>query len=396
MKQLSKLNFLILLVCVACSKTKIGEISVLNEKNLFPVIDVTKEHPKSDRICIQDIADIDYVILETNDDFLCGGEVAYVDSSIIIYRNKNGEILIFDRQGKAKHKINKKGGSGEEYAMVNQCLYDEDKNELYVNDMMLLKIFVYDIEGHYKRSFRHLQGTQYNEIYLFNERYLLCYNNHPEGFEEEKHPFKIVSRQTGELVKELDIPFSKRITIRHFRSEGGITRSATTGVRAEPAVKTGDKWILNEISSDTIYRLSEDFSLTPLMAQTPSVQSMGENPKYLSLVMESNHYQFMFIQKKEYDWETQTGYPLTPVMYDKKTGKVFEQNFYDANRPNKVYEFYLNTTNQVDQNQYFDEYLAHVLKRFLGKGELSGRLKEIAEQIDEDDNPVLMIITLKK
>jgi hypothetical protein len=392
------LLFAILFACVACNKTKREEISVSNEKNLFPVIDVTKEYPKSERICLQDIAEVEYVILETNDDFLCGGGVSYIDNSTIIYRNQNGEILIFDRQGKAKHKINRKGQSGEEYAMVNQCLYDKEKNELYVNDMMLKKIFVYDIEGNYKRSFWHLQGTQYSQIYFFNEQYLLCYNNMIDGFEKEKHPFKIISRQSGKLVKELDVPFSKRISTRYYFSEGDVGHVFFGYPQPESVVKTGDKWILNEVSSDTIYQLSEDFSLIPVMAQTPSVQSMGENPEYLSFVMDSYHYQFMFIQKKEYDRKTQQGFPTTAVMYDKKTGQIFEQNFYDANRPDKVFEFYLNNTNQMaESNQYFDEYPAYVLKRFLEKGESTGHfLKEIAEQIGEDDNPVVRIVTLKK
>jgi hypothetical protein len=388
-----------LFLSIACNRTKsnTAETSVSNEKNQFLTVDVTKEYQKSNRICLQDIAEVEYVILETNNDFLCGGDVSYIDNSTIIYRNRNGEILIFDRQGKAKHKINRKGQSGEEYAMVSQCLYDKDKNELYVNDMMLQKIFVYDIEGHYKRSLRHLFGTQYTRIYLFNEQYLLCYNDRTDGFEKEKYPFKTVSRQTGELVKVLDIPFSKRISTKYHFSEGDVGDVFFGYPQPEPAVKTGDKWILNEVSSDTIYQLAEDFSLTSVMAQIPSVQSMGENPKYLSFVMDSYHYQFMFIQKKEYDRKTQQGFPTTAVMYDKKTGQIFEQNFYDANRPDKVFEFYLNNKKQMaESNQYFDEYPAHVLKRFLGKGELSGRLKEIAEQIKEDDNPVLMIIKLKK
>jgi hypothetical protein len=159
-------------------------------------------------------------------------------------------------------------------------------------------------------------------------------------------------------------------------------------------VKTGNGWILNEVSSDTVYLLSKDFSFTPVMAQTPSVQSMGEHPQYLSFLMDSYHYQFMFIQKKEYDRKTQSGFPTTAVMYDKKTGRVFEQNFYDANRADKVFDFWLNGTNQMaESNQYFEEYSTHRLKKYLESGQLTGRLKEIAEQIDEDDNPMLMIVT---
>ena len=36
------------------------------------------------------------------------------------------------------------------------------------------------------------------------------------------------------------------------------------------------------------------------------------------------------------------------------------------------------------------------LKEALGKGELSGELKEIAEGISEEDNPILMIISFKE
>ncbi|MDR1120596.1 MAG: 6-bladed beta-propeller [Dysgonamonadaceae bacterium] len=180
------LLFAVMLACIACNKTRnsTAEVPVSDEDNRFLTVDVSKEYPMSDRIRLQDIAEVEYVPLETNDDFLCAGRVFYIDNSIIIYVNgKNGEILIFDRQGKAKHKINRKGQSGEEYATVSCCLYDKEKNELYVSDMMLKKIFVYDIEGNYKRSFWHLPGAQYNRIYLFDEQYLLCYNNRIDSFE---------------------------------------------------------------------------------------------------------------------------------------------------------------------------------------------------------------------
>jgi len=328
---------------------------------------------------------------------LCNGTVYYVDNSYIIYGNRNGEILIFDRQGKAKYKINRTGQSGEEYVKLNSLLYDKERNELYVNDIWQKKILVYDIDGHYKRSFLHLPGTLYKAIYLFNNQCLLCYNSSGDNFNEEKYPFKIVSKETGKLVKELDIPFSKRVTATYSITKDGVLYMVPVNPYPESAVRAGNAWILNEVSSDTIYQLLDDYTLKPVMVQTPPVQSMGENPQFLSFLMDSYHYQFLFIQKKEFDIKTQTGFPTTSIMYNKRTGKILEQNFYDANCPDQDFWFDRNHTNQMAEiNQYFNTYSASELKKLLVNGKLTGRLKEIAERIGEDDNPVLMIVSFKK
>ena len=39
---------------------------------------------------------------------------------------------------------------------------------------------------------------------------------------------------------------------------------------------------------------------------------------------------------------------------------------------------------------------AHQLVEFYKKGELKGKLKEIAAKLDEDDNPVIMLIKHRK
>ena len=261
--------------------------------------------------------------------------------------------------------------------------------------MVRRNIIVYDIKGKYKRSFRYLPGSLFTRIYLYNDQYLLCYDEHTDDFEKEMHPFKVISKMSGQLMKSLDIPFSKRISYRILLNEGGNTQMFFPDPKPEPAVKNGNQWILNEISSDTIYQLSNDFHLTPVMAQIPSVQSMGENPTYIVFVLDSYHYQFMYIQKKEFDKKTRTGFPITAtIVYDKKTGKINEQNFYDSNRPDKSCDISFNKT--INSSAYFDLFPANRLKGYLEKKQLTGQLKEIAEKINEDDNPVLMIVTFKK
>ena len=151
------LMFVLLLLLASGSKSK---NAVVNSNGYIPIVDVRKEYPKSE-ICIQDIADVEYVPLETTKDFLCEStNVAYVDDSMIIWVNQRaGDILIFSRTGKALKRINRRGQSGEEYQGISNLAVDKQNNELYVNDMWRKKIFIYDINGNFKRSFSHLSGS---------------------------------------------------------------------------------------------------------------------------------------------------------------------------------------------------------------------------------------------
>ena len=391
--------FFLLLLLFGCGKTKNnavtddGNSENVSLNNEILVVDVKKEYPKGDPLYIQDIDDVEYIPMETTTDFLLENRnPEYIDDSLIIYRNFNdGNIFIFSREGNALKRINRKGQSGEEYTGVSNLVFDKINNELYVNDMWQKKIFVYDINGNYKRSFWHLKGTQYNRIYNQSEQVLLCYNVSFEG--EDRYPFKIISKQNGDKIKDIEIPFEKRIDLKYRFIDENNVMQLISGHPAAPAIKVdGNNFILNEASSDTIYKLSEDLSLTPSMIQTPSVQSMGENPQYLAFVMNTRDYYFMFTQKKEFDKATQSGFPTIALVYDKKKKELFEQNFYNRDMPGKSFEF----MEEVNDNQIVYRYQAYKLKDDLAKGELSGKLKEIAEKIEEEDNPVLMVITFKK
>ena len=385
--------FFLLIVFSACNRTK-NNTELLDEKGIL-IVDVTKKYPKSDAIFIQEIAEVEYIPLETNNDFLCHGNgvVAYIDDNIIIFNNKPvRNILIFDRKGNALRRINRQGQGGEEYVAPTDVAFDKESNELYVNDVDKKKIFVYDIIGNYKRSFEHINGKRYTKIYNFNKEALLCYDRSAVEFDEQKYPFTIISKHTGERIKEVDIPFEKRISERYIFRDGNNTRIIGMYPIPEPAIELmGNAFVLNEISSDTIYQISKDYSMTPLIAQTPSVQQMGENPHYLCFIMGANNYQFMFTQKKEFNPETNTGFPTQALVYDRKKDEIFEQNFYNRDRSGESFDII-----SGNNNQSIYDFQPVRLKKYLENGELSGQLKEIAEKINEDDNPVLMIITFKK
>lgn len=105
MKQTKTILAVILLVVLAgCGENK-------QSNNDLIIVDVSKSYPKKELI-LQDFMDVEYVALETTDEFLTQGLVQDVGKEYILATNRNndGDIFIFDRKtGKGVRKINRRG-----------------------------------------------------------------------------------------------------------------------------------------------------------------------------------------------------------------------------------------------------------------------------------------------
>ena len=122
--------------------------------------DVTKEYPKKE-MYIQDIADVKYVPLESNDSMLwLGSEIAFLDEDYIIGANPRSGILVHDNEGKALHSFHRKGCGPGEYNWLSFAQYDKTQNEIYILSYSECKFYVYDIKGNFKRSFPTHCNTQ--------------------------------------------------------------------------------------------------------------------------------------------------------------------------------------------------------------------------------------------
>ena len=92
---------------------------------LLPQIDVNEEYPEKE-IFLQDVADIEYIPLETNEEMLFQGTIAAVsDKGILGVSQQGGKLFLFDRDGKAKNLICRKGDGPEEYNVIQRV--DVDK-----------------------------------------------------------------------------------------------------------------------------------------------------------------------------------------------------------------------------------------------------------------------------
>ena len=191
---------LALVGCMGC-----GNRSASSVDNLIRV-DVMADYPEKELI-LQDLMDVEYIALETTDDFITKGAVKAIGKDIMLVTNRgsDGEILVFDKNGKGLRKINRLGQSGEEYTQLTGLVLDEDNDEIFVKDNPARKIGVYDLLGNYKRSFKFTDTSYYNYIFNYDRDHLICYKSYPsEKGKRECH--LIISKQDGRITHEIQIP----------------------------------------------------------------------------------------------------------------------------------------------------------------------------------------------
>lgn len=391
MKRLPVFLVIVLLLLAGCGENKQSDDGLIT-------VDVTASYPKKELI-LQDFMDVEYILLETTDDFITTAHLQAISEDMMIMRNRNrssdGDIFIFDRNGKGLRKINRLGQGGEEYTFLLGVALDEDNNEMYVNDHDLQKIFVYDLFGNFKRSFGHKKDVWYDKIYNFDKDHLICHDGTGGVNKERSNIFVLISKQDGRVTEEIQIPYKeKKSTMLYMTDEAkGIGYAA--GVDNDELIPYNDGWMLVEPSSDTIYRLQPHKGMVPFIARTPSIQSM--NPEvFLFPGVLTDRYYFMQAVKREYDFEKDTGFPATDLMYDREEKTLFEYIVYNADFSNKETVNLANGITLINNEIAFLHKLeAHQLVDAYEKGQLRGKLKEIAAGLDEESNPVIMLVKHK-
>ncbi len=388
MKTLIFIETILLLVMTSCGSDN-------TSTDGFITVDVTKSSysPKKELV-LQDFMDVEYIPLETNDEFVNQGYVNAIGEKYIIVTNyrEDGDIFVYDRNGKAIRKINRKGQGGEEYISCLKIILDEENEELFINDFLARKIKVYDLEGNFKRSFKQKQegDTQfYGEIFNYDKNNLICYDECNADI-----PFLLISKKDGSITREIITPFKeKKLFIQLLRYEGG-TRAAGPGPYSRITPFKGN-WILLEPSSDTIYTLMPDCSLRPFIAKTPPVHTL--DPEfYLILKLVSDRYYFMESIKNVYDFRKEEGFPKTYFVYDTQEKDFFSYIIYNGDYSYKRELYMVMFTPINAKGELWATIDAFDLCKDYKEGKLKGKLKDIAAKLGEDDNRVIMLVKPKK
>lgn len=359
-----------------------------NEETNIITVDVNASHPKKELI-LQDFMDVEYIPLETNDEFITQGDVQDIGDKYIIVKNWNndGDIFVFDRKtGKGVRKINHKGQGAEEYGYINGVILDEANNEMFVNSASMKKIFVYDLAGNFKRSLNHAEGAEYLNVLNYDKDNLICYDMsvyYEEGKSRSKQFYHaIISKQDGKIIREIPIPFD--IVKAPLVQKGDAM--AVTSVR--PIIPYHDKWLLVETSTDTVYTyLPKENKISPFLVKTPS-----KDPEMLLTIgTVTDRYCFLQTIKKVFDFTKGRGFPIFDLVYDKQENAVFDVTIRNNDGPEKP-NVNLTTYPVNGKIAAFQRLNAGPLVEAYNNGELKGKLKDIVAALNEESNPVIMLM----
>ena len=365
-----------------------------SDTNNLITVDATKSYPIKELI-LQDFMDVEYIPLETKDEFVTQGVVMAIGSKYIIVKNwtREGDIYVFDRKtGKAIRKINKLGKGPEEYSHLTDIVLDEENNELFINSFSTKKILVYDLFGNFKRSFNHAEDTRYTDVFNYDTDNLICYNElmiYKDGQNRGNDSFHmIVSKQDGSVTRNFSIPFDV-IKTPFIVGEGGRTVASFVS----PIIPFHDSWLLVETSSDTVYDyIPKEDKLIPFLVKSPTA-----NPViFLTMGTITDRYCFMTTVKKEFDFTIRRGFINSNLMYDKQEGAVFEPAIFNGDYVKKQKVDMTSHPVNSDEIAAFQTIDAYKLVEAFKNNELTGRLKEIAAELDEESNPVIMVMKEKK
>ena len=350
-------------------------------------VDVTADYPEKELV-LQDIFDVEYVPLETTDEFVTKAMVKAVSDHYVLTSNwgKDGNLYLFDRTtGKGIRVINRFGQSGEEYGIAVKCLIDETQEELYVFDAMARRVLVYDLTGRFKRNFKFVGEWQYDETYDYDAEHLLCYVTDMSVI-PEKSCHLLISKQDGRVVREISLPYEGE-PVELIARQGNKIMMGSFNLTLSKA----DGWELINPSADTIYHLGRNGRLTPDIVRTPSVHTMDPVVFLTPTAMTDRHIFFHTMKR-----------------YYSVNGLTHQFYIYDKVKKS-IHNYTLSNSDFIDghSDPIFRQLLCYPLVSYLTlqapdlveayqAGKLQSRLKEIAAGLDEEDNAVIMLVKYKE
>ncbi len=328
---------------------------------------------------MDDLADITYIPLKQNPNFLLSGQYLNDGRTIQIVGNKiyimdNSVLYVFDEQGNPVRKIDRRGKGPGEYVYTSYFLVDEANSEIFIHDLYEDEMVVCDLSGQLKRVFK----TAGNQFISLNDSLILS-----STFPMVPVRYIVSSKKDGRIVKEFDTGNDKNMA---FDPEG-MLQYATVYPTAGGA-------ILADLTMKTKYRIDgKTLEMEPFLKEN---SDYPQNEISLHPSVETDDYQLFHILYSVF-----ISPDMTPesYLYDKK-----ENRFYKIPIP-KIDEIALVKGDCIIPNRYLTQD-KNIAARMLSPLKIL-KMKEqkelppdhpliaIADSISEEDNPVVMIMRFK-
>ncbi|MDR1859376.1 MAG: 6-bladed beta-propeller, partial [Bacteroidales bacterium] len=288
-------------------------------------IDLKAAYPEK-TLVLQEIAKaIEYVPLEPADSILMDDQALpiYVSEKRIVVADVNrGDIFVFKGDGRNIAAFNRKGQGPEEYDFIHSAVYDEAAGEIFV--LTFRKFLVFSETGNYRRTLAFPEKSSNLHLFDFGGDTLLGYDR-MSLFNDKmlEKPYLLLSKKDGQPVGELDISFAERYS-NSVKSESGMFTAGGPGNWC-----FGKDFIISDYSSDTVFKLTRDKKITPLLVRTPSVRR--NNPRiFLSPIFSTDKFIYFarfsidyasIVEKNGIDMDRDVNYDN--LWYDLATGESY-------------------------------------------------------------------------
>jgi len=385
-----KKTMLMAMVLLAC----LGALAQNKTGKNVPEVDVTQAK-RFAPLKVSEKATVEFIPLETNADFLldrvAGALINVTEKYIVTVNITEGKLFVFSRQGKALHTFCRKGQGPEEFVYPIAVRVDEKSKEIFVLDYQ--KVQVYSLTGKYKRSLNIPENVKIGSMFNYDDKHLICYDNHNldrQGEKVTEQPFFLFSKKDGKITR-IPLTIQNRIGQSMYIERDG-KKMVVTMNNIAPMVKNGDEVVLSDMGSDVVY-LYKKGKVTPLFKRNPG--TMDFNPRSaMGVVMKLGDIVWLREVKKEVKGPRPD---INMLTYDVATGEVNNLVLWDdVNFTNPYSVQSRNERQELPYNCTAANFQPDYLKKLNEQGRLTGRLKELAEEMLEDDNPLLILYKLKE
>lgn len=385
-----KKTMLMAMVLLAC----LGALAQNKTGKNVPEVDVTQAK-RFAPLKVSEKATVEFIPLETNADFLldrvAGALINVTENYIVTVNITEGKLFVFSRQGKALHTFCRKGQGPEEFVYPIAVRVDEKSKEIFVLDYQ--KVQVYSLTGKYKRSLNIPENVKIGSMFNYDDKHLICYDNHNldrQGEKVTEQPFFLFSKKDGKITR-IPLTIQNRIGQSMYIKRDG-KKMVVTMNNIAPMVKNGDEVVLSDMGSDVVY-LYKKGKVTPLLKRNPG--TMDFNPRSaMGVVMKLGDIVWLREVKKEVKGPRPD---INMLTYDVATGEVNNLVLWDdVNFTNPYSVQSRNERQELPYNCTAANFQPDYLKKLNEQGRLTGRLKELAEEMLEDDNPLLILYKLKE
>ena len=390
---MKKTILMVMALCMLCGSSCTTQPKD-NAKGLL-VANFEQEHPSKD-LLVSENAEVEYVRLETSDEVLLDGiaslYLSVTDRFIVTNNMKEGRIFVFDRQGKHLHNFMRKGNSGEEFVFANRVRIDDKAEEIFVLDTRN-KVLVYTLDGKFKRVLDIPKDMKADDLWNYDDEWLLSYDSYNldrEGLTCSEQPFFLLSKKDGSI-KRIDVTAKDRIGPRIYFEQNG--QKGVMSVSFNYIYKNGDEFVLGELGNDTVFMLKKG-KISPLLVRTPGskdkdVRSMMAAPLKLG------NYIGVAEAPKKLDLEN-TKFSTRDVFLNLKTGESCILGLKDdVNFIEPTGIRHCNERVEAPKNHILWMPDTDRLFQWKEEGKLKGKLAEMVETMNEDDNPILIIYKFK-